>query len=166
MITKCYVYLMFYSMHLLLDPSPFPPEDLHGHSWEEESGAKSIGRAINPCRVYWTAKDNTVITAIPTQISSPAHGWGQGQGQMVFFYAGRDNEATQTLKKAPELVSVELGTPHRGKVSHQIGLDPGKCSCSFCQKTSYKLLPLIPILPLWNRSGSLTFQEHKAEAIC
>lgn len=128
---------MFYSMYLLLDPSPFPPEDVHGHSWEEGSGAKSIGKAISPCRVFWTAKDNTVITANPTQISNPAHSWGQDQGQMVFFYAERDKEATGSPKKALEWVSVEPGKPHRGKVSHWVGLDPGKCSCSFCQKTSY-----------------------------
>lgn len=99
MITKCQVYLMFYSMYLLLDPSPFPPEDVHGHSWEEGSGAKSIGKAISPCRVYRTAKDNTVITANPTQVSNPDHSWGQDQGQMVFFYAERDKEATGSARK-------------------------------------------------------------------
>lgn len=90
-----------------------PQEDEYGNSWEEGFCAKSIGRAINPCSEYRSAKDNIVITANPTQISNPAHGWGWGKGQMVFSCTERDKEATGRPRKAPELVSVGLGKPHR-----------------------------------------------------
>lgn len=103
--------------------APLPQEDDYDDSWEEGSGTKSTGRAINPCREYRTAKDNTVITVDPTQISNPAHGWGQGQGQMVFSYAERDKEATGRPRKAAELVSVGLGKPPRDrKARSPIGL--------------------------------------------
>lgn len=55
-------------------PKPISPR---GCTWPQLRGGiwcQIKGRAINPCRVYWTAKDNTVITANSPQISNPAHG--------------------------------------------------------------------------------------------
>lgn len=106
-------------------------EEYDDDSWEKVSGAKSIGKAINSCREYCLAKYNTVITANPTQISSPAHSWSQGQGQMVFSYTEREKEATGRLRKSPELVSMGLGSPTGA--SRQ-GLSLGWCG-------SWELLP-------------------------
>lgn len=59
-------------------PKPISPR---GCKWPElRGGIWCQINIINSCRVYWTAKDNTVITANLTQIFNPAHGWGQSQG--------------------------------------------------------------------------------------